>query len=208
MTKAGRSVLSDTDSSGIGRSVKGLSETDSHDAGMPDVFGVRTADGMLYSFAPICDRRSRVLVLGTMASPASLRQGMYYGHPRNAFWQIVAELCGETKPVTNDEKRALLLRRGVALWDTLRSCRREGALDSDIRSAQPNDISSLLAACPDIKAVFLNGGAAYAYYKRYFAAEVKLPYYKMPSTSPANAAGGYTAKFTAWQALKPYLIIN
>lgn len=173
--------------------------------GAPGLFGTRGADGTIYSFAPIFDRKSRVLILGTMASPASLREEMYYGHPRNAFWRIMTELTGDILPVTNDEKRALLLRHGAALWDTLHSCRREGALDSNIRYGQPNDIQSLVGACPAISAVFLNGGAAFGYYKRYFAKTLPLPYFKLPSTSPANAAGGYAAKLSAWEVLRPYL---
>lgn len=159
----------------------------------------------IHSFAPIGDARSRLLILGTMASPASLRAGMYYGHPQNAFWRILAELTGEPRPQDNAQKRSLLLCHGIALWDTLESCERPGAADSDIRHEQPNDIPELLRCCPGIRAVFLNGAAAYGYYRRYQAGQVNLPYFRLPSTSPANARGGYALKLAGWQAIAPYL---
>lgn len=160
----------------------------------------------VHSFAPIGDEHSRLLILGTMASPASLRAGMYYGHPQNAFWRLLAELTGEPIPTDNTQKRALLLRHGIALWDTLASCERPGAADSDIRHEQPNDIPTLLRRCPHVQAVFLNGSAAYGFYQKYQAPHIRLPYYRLPSTSPANARGGYAAKLAAWCAIAPFLI--
>lgn len=159
----------------------------------------------IFSFDAICNADSRLLILGTMASPASLRAGMYYGHPQNAFWRVLSTLAGDTLPQTNEEKRNFLLRHGIALWDTLQSCEREGALDSNIKNAVPNDVQSLIAACPEISAVFLNGSTAYGFYQRYFAGQIALPYYKMPSTSPANARGGFEAKYKAWSIVRPYM---
>lgn len=160
---------------------------------------------IVHSFAPICDENARVLILGTMASPASLRAGMYYGHPRNAFWRILADLTGEPLPEDNARKRALLLRHGVALWDTLAQCERPGASDAAIRREQPNDISALVRRCRGIRAVFLNGSAAYGYYRRDHAGHILLPYFRLPSTSPANARGGYEHKRQAWAVILPYL---
>ncbi len=157
------------------------------------------------SFSPVCSPESRVLILGTMASPASLRAGFFYGHPQNAFWRILAELTGDDPGPSPAEKRAFLLRRRIALWDTLESCAREGALDSAIRDEHPSDVTGLAARCPALRAVFLNGGAALRFYKKYHAPRVALPYFGLPSTSPANARGGYAAKLSAWRALLPYL---
>lgn len=167
------------------------------------------ADGELgpsiRSFRPVCDAGSRVLILGTAPSPASLDAGFFYGHPRNAFWPILRELTGDEPGKTPGEKRRFLLRHGIALWDTLASCRRPGAMDSDIRQEVPSDIAGLAARCPQLRAVFLNGGAALRFYRRYHAGHVPLPFYPMPSTSPANARGGFARKLEAWQALRPFL---
>lgn len=160
---------------------------------------------VIRSFSPIYDENARVLILGTMASPASLRAGMYYGHPRNAFWRILADLTGDPLPADNNRKRALLLRHGIALWDTLEQCERPGAADGNIRREKPNDVAGLVRRCPGLRAVFLNGSAAYGYYLRYHAGHIPLPFYRLPSTSPANARGGYECKREAWAVLAPYL---
>lgn len=160
---------------------------------------------LIYSFDPIFDENSRVLVLGTMASPASLREGMYYGHPQNAFWRILSDITGDVLPRSNEEKRAFLLRHQIALWDTLRSCEREGALDADIRNRTPNDVRSLLVRCASIRAVFLNGSAALQFYKRYHAQSISLPFFGLPSTSPANARMNYPVKREKWMAILEYL---
>ena len=48
---------------------------------------------VVHEFAPLFDKGSKVLVLGTIPSPKSREQGFYYGHPRNRFW---ISLRGET----------------------------------------------------------------------------------------------------------------
>ena len=45
-------------------------------------------------FPPVEPARARVLILGTLPSAESIRQGEYYAHPRNAFWPIMVELFG------------------------------------------------------------------------------------------------------------------
>ncbi len=163
------------------------------------------SEAPLRSFAPVFDRKSTVLILGTMASPASLRMGFFYGHPRNAFWRILKDLTDGDPGLTPESRRLFLLCHHIALWDTLESCVREGALDSAIREERPADVAGIAAECPALRAVFLNGGAALRYYRRYHAAKIALPFFGLPSTSPANARGGYEAKLAAWRALAPYL---
>lgn len=160
----------------------------------------------VYSFEPIYDGNSKILILGTMPSPASLKAGMYYSHPQNAFWRILKDLTGDETGSTNESRHEFLLRHGIALWDTLKMCEREGALDSNIKMETPNDVTELIKKCPQISAVFLNGGAALRYYKRYHARNLSLPFFALPSTSPANARGGYKAKLLNWIILKDYLI--
>lgn len=160
----------------------------------------------VYSFEPVCDKNSRILILGTMPSRASLAAGMYYSHPRNAFWKIMSDLTGDNPGTSNDDRRDFLMRHGVALWDTLSLCERKGSLDSNICHEKPNSVAELIGSLPDIVAVFLNGGAALKYYKRYHAAKIALPYILLPSTSPANARGGYIRKVDAWRGVSKFLI--
>ena len=141
------------------------------------------------SFLPVYDKNSRALILGTWPSPKSREMGFYYGHPQNRFWPLLAALTGEPVPAREDiaAKKQLLLRHGLALWDTLERCTLTGASDASIRDAVPNDIAALLANAP-IQAVFCNGATAYRLYQKYLEPVSGIPAVKLPSTSPANAA--------------------
>lgn len=157
------------------------------------------------SFAPIADERARVLVLGSMPSVASLEADQYYGHPRNAFWPLMAELFGFDAGLPYAARVVFLKDARVAVWDVLQSCRRTGSLDSaiDSNSEVPNEIQGLLRNCPRLGAVFLNGRKAEQGWRRYFAAELgdSLSSYTLPSTSPAMASLDFAGKLKAWGAV-------
>ena len=107
-----------------------------------------------HTLPPLYDGHSRVLILGTMPSPKSREAGFYYAHPQNRFWRVLPAVLGEPPPEGIAGRREMCLRRGVALWDVLRTCEIEGAADAAIRSPEPNDLPWLLApagrlsACP------------------------------------------------------------
>ena len=86
-----------------------------------------------------------------------------------------------------EAKKQIILRHGLALWDTLESCTIIGASDASIRDVVPNDIAGLLAKAP-IEAVFCNGATAYKIYTKYLEPVSGIPAVRLPSTSPANAA--------------------
>lgn len=155
----------------------------------------------LRSFAPVADRRSRVLVLGSMPGPEALRRRQYYGFPGNRFWPLMAALLGRELPADYPGRLRMLLDARIALWDTVGSCVREGALDAEIRAARPNDVPAFLRRHPGIRAVFLNGRTAEAMYRRHHAARVSLPARYLPSTSPAHAGLPFAAKLAAWRAV-------
>lgn len=154
----------------------------------------------IFGYEPIVDGFSRFLVLGTMPSVVSLAEGFYYAHPRNAFWPIMAEIFGRSRPETVDDKRRLLLENRIALWDVSASCIREGSLDSAIRDVRLNDVGALLRDHPTIEKVLLNGGTAWKLYHRLPEEVVSLrPCEKLPSTSPAYTIK-YEEKLLAWKA--------
>ncbi len=137
-----------------------------------------------HAFDPVYDRNSRVLILGTMPSPASREQGFYYSHPRNRFWPVMAAVLGEAQPVTPEEKRDLCLRNRIALWDVLKSCDIDGASDASIRCPEANDIPFVLSRT-DIRLVCTTGAKAAQLYRREFPG-LDVPHIALPSTSPAN----------------------
>ena len=117
------------------------------------------------SFAPIADEQSRILILGSMPGIKSLEQQEYYAHPQNRFWRVLAAVLGEEAPQTAAEKKSLLLRHGVALWDVIASCDIAGSSDASITNVVPNDLSRILDAAP-VRRIFCNGGTAYRFYRR------------------------------------------
>ena len=144
------------------------------------------ATTVTHEIQPVFDSRSRVLLLGTMPSPASREQGFYYGHPQNRFWRMLAAIFDEPVPRTIEEKRDMLLRHHIALWDVLASCEIEGASDASIRDAQPNDLARIFNTA-DIRAIFATGTKAGELYRKLIEPTLGVPCTTLPSTSPANA---------------------
>ena len=154
---------------------------------------------------PVYDADSRVLVLGTMPSPKSRETGFYYNHPQNRFWKVMAALFDEPLPASNDEKRRLVLRHGIALWDVLARCTIEGASDGTIADCVPNNLGVILAEAP-IEAVFCTGAKAAELYRRHCEAATGIAAVRLPSTSPANAAVSLDQLIEAYRAILPYCI--
>ncbi|MBQ5898248.1 MAG: DNA-deoxyinosine glycosylase [Oscillospiraceae bacterium] len=144
------------------------------------------AERITHAFDPVFDFESRLLILGTMPSPKSRELGFYYSHPRNRFWPVLAKIFGEEIPKTPEEKRNFCLRNKIALWDVLKECDIEGASDSSIKNAVPNDLSVILNSAK-IQAIFATGATAAKLYKKFIEPETKIPATALPSTSPANA---------------------
>ena len=144
------------------------------------------AERITHAFDPVFDFESRILILGTMPSPKSRELGFYYSHPRNRFWPVLAKIFGEEIPKTPEEKRNFCLRNKIALWDVLKECDIEGASDSSIKNAVPNDLSVILNSAK-IQAIFATGATAAKLYKKFIEPETKIPAKTLPSTSPANA---------------------
>ncbi len=160
---------------------------------------------IIHPFAPIFDKDSLILILGTMPSPKSRENDFYYGHPQNRFWRILSELTGEPPLVSNQEKADFLHRHHIALWDVLASCEIRGADDASIRNTVPNDLDLVLSACP-IRTVFTNGQKAGSLYRKYFGNTISIPHVSLPSTSPANCRNWtYVTLKEAWKVILPLL---
>lgn len=158
----------------------------------------------LHTIAPVYDENSRILILGSFPSVKSREAAFFYGHPQNRFWRVLAAVLGEETPQTAAEKKSLLLRHGVALWDVIASCDIAGSSDASITNVVPNDLSRILDAAP-VRRIFCNGGTAYRFYRRYDET-VWGKAEALPSTSPANARTGVQALTERWRAaLAPWL---
>lgn len=157
-------------------------------------------------FPPVEPKRAQVLVLGSLPSAESIRQGEYYAHPRNAFWPIMGELFGAGRELAYAARLRRLASRGVMLWDVLHAAQRPGSLDSAIhpRRLEANDIASLLARHPELKIIAFNGGAAEALFRRHVRSKCGdwlegVELVRLPSTSPACARFSFVQKLSAWR---------
>lgn len=157
-----------------------------------------------HNFKPIYNENSRILMLGTMPSPKSREVGFYYGHPRNRFWKVVSDVCGEELPAAREDKIAFALRNRIAVWDVLAGCEIKGAEDGSIRNPEPNDMSVILDHA-DIRAVFATGTKAAQLYKRYCYPKTGMEAVCLPSTSPANCTVSYEALYQAYSVITQYL---
>ena len=94
-------------------------------------------------FKPIINAKSKVLILGTFPSQSSLKKNQYYANATNLFWPLMhavlensdneasAKLWNSTSSYKH--KKLYVLRKGVAVWDVLRTCERRTSADRDIR---------------------------------------------------------------------------
>ena len=140
-----------------------------------------------HEFPPLYDENSEVLILGSIPSPKSREQGFYYGHPQNRFWRVMAAVLGEAVPGSVPEKKEMMLKHHIALWDVLAECRIRGAADGSIRDAVPNDIVWLLKETK-IKRIYTTGATAQKLYGKLVYPDTGIAAVRLPSTSPANCA--------------------
>ena len=160
-------------------------------------------DELLTGFKPIVDENSKVLILGSMPSVASLRAGQYYAHPQNRFFKIMFAMLGEEYSTDYGKRIRLLKNHRIALWDSVYSCNRIGSLDSAIKKATPNDVVGLLSVYPGIKMVFTNGKKSDEVFAKFNA---NLDRICLPSTSPANAAYSLDRLCKIWsENILPYI---
>ncbi|KZZ32099.1 DNA-deoxyinosine glycosylase [Oleiphilus sp. HI0086] len=162
-------------------------------------------------FPPVLGEEPTVLILGTMPSVKSLQEKQYYGHPRNAFWWILAQLCSFDLALPYVQRLEEAKRCGIAIWDVAHSCYRPGSLDSNIDQStmKANDIQGMLEQNPSIKLIAFNGQAAAKLYKKFIGVSVTPDTtLNLPSTSPANAAMSKEDKLASWCAMKEFLNLD
>lgn len=157
-------------------------------------------EALSHQFEPVFDNTSRVLILGTFPSVKSREMNFYYGHPQNRFWKVLAALTNEPLPMTTDEKKSLLLKHHIAIWDVIQSCEIQGSSDASIRNVVANDISLITSQAP-VTHIYANGAKAYELFMRYCKNPQQLPVSKLPSTSPANAACSLDRLIQEWRCI-------
>ena len=156
---------------------------------------------IVHPIAPLYDKNSKILILGSFPSQKSREQMFFYGHPQNRFWKVLAKIFESETPKTVEEKRKFILTKRLGLWDVIASCDIIGSSDSSIKNVVPNDLSIILSLA-NIKQIFVNGKTAEKYYNKYIAKQIEQEAICLPSTSPANATWSLERLVDAWKIIK------
>lgn len=151
-----------------------------------------------HTFDPVYDAESKILILGSFPSVKSRENQFFYGHPQNRFWKVLASVLDWEIPATIEEKRAMLLKNHVAVWDVIASCSIQGSSDTSIKDVVVNDFSRILENSK-IERIYVNGGKAYELYHKYAEKVTGIKAIKLPSTSPANAAWSLERLTITWR---------
>lgn len=158
----------------------------------------------IFSFPPIVDSNSKILILGSIPGVKSLQKQQYYAHPQNKFWKIIFELLDEAFTEDYGDKIQMLKKHCIALWDVIDSCERKGSLDSEIKNEEANQIPELLEKYPNIQAIFCNGGKSFKNAQKILGKHFKIPVFLLPSTSPLHTVS-FEKKLEEWKRIKTHL---
>ncbi|MDR1679678.1 MAG: DNA-deoxyinosine glycosylase [Prevotellaceae bacterium] len=153
------------------------------------------------SFPPLVYTDTNILILGSLPGEASLAAQEYYAYPQNRFWKTIAAVTRESAPSCYDEKKRMLQKHRIGLWDLAKTARREGSLDSNMTDETVNDIDRLLQSFPQIHTVAFNGKKAQVLFDKNFNRNSGIRYLALPSTSPANAGFSFEKLCEAWQKI-------
>lgn len=150
-----------------------------------------------HPFEPIADENSRFLILGSFPSFDSFEKSFYYANKHNQFWKIMGDIF-KTELRTKKDKTDLMLKNHIALWDMVKSCKRDSSLDSRLKDIELNDIAEFLNKHPNIKKIGCNGRKSYDLLIKNFK-DLKIDIVYLTSTSPANARVSYDEKLKIYK---------
>jgi hypoxanthine-DNA glycosylase len=154
-----------------------------------------------HPFEPVSDENSSILILGTFPSIKSREYGFYYGHPQNRFWKVIARITNTNPfPETIAAKKQMLLTHKIALADALQSCSIEGSSDGSIKNAVPMNLGEILNNSGIVR-IYANGNKAYQFVIKYFSKNVSQKFFKLPSTSSANAQYDFEKLILEWKKI-------
>ena len=167
---------------------------------------VSTLDMRKKCFAPVVDEHTRLLVLGSLPGEKSLIQAEYYANRQNSFWYLMSQVIdADLVGMPYQQKLDCLLRHGIGLWDVVAEARREGSLDSNIKSREDNDLPALVRSLPRLQAIAFNGATAFKLGMKIIGADAaRFEVFALPSSSPAYTLA-VSKKVGHWMALRAVL---
>ena len=154
----------------------------------------------IHPIPPLYSKNSEILILGSFPSVKSRENEFFYAHPQNRFWKVLSAVFNSPMPQNTDEKKELVLKNKLALFDVIKQCEIKGSGDSTIKNVIPNDLKPIIESS-NIKHIYLNGKTAEKYYIKYSATIIDIEFTTLPSTSPANAAYSLDRLIEEWKII-------
>ena|SRR5690554_1003269 len=114
---------------------------------------------------------------------------------------MLANITGSEIPNSYTEKKDILLKHKIGLWDVAHKAVRPGSMDSAIRNAEPNDLQGYIGRHSHLKVIGFNGRKAEALFNSFFDRSTEITYHSLPSTSPANAGITFERLCERWKVL-------
>ena len=142
------------------------------------------------SIKPFIDNNSYILILGSFPSVKSREEEFYYAHKSNRFYKVLSNIFKEKLPTSIEDKKELLNKYHIDLYDVIYSCDISNSDDSSIRNVTPINIKELLLKFPNINKVIVNGNKAKELFNKYLLKDIdthRIDVKFAPSTSSANA---------------------
>lgn len=153
------------------------------------------------SFDPISDSETIVLILGTMPGDKSLELQEYYGNTGNRFWKIISTITNNELPLNYTDKKKLLLKTKIGVWDVVHEADRKGSLDSEIKNEVPNDLNDFITKHKNLKVIGFNGTKSATLFDKYFERKKHIKYILLPSTSQANTGIDFDHSCEIWRQI-------
>lgn len=142
------------------------------------------------SIPPYISSDSSILILGSFPSVKSREEEFYYAHKSNKFYKVLSNIFNEPLPTSIEEKKELLVKHHIALYDVIYSCDISNSDDSSIRNVTPINIKELILKFPNINRIIVNGNKAKELFNKYLLKDIDTKNIRVryaPSTSSANA---------------------
>ena len=153
----------------------------------------------IHPFEAVYSSDSKILILGSLPSVESVKQGFYYMHPMNRFWKMLSIIFqDDSYSMGIEQKREFILRHHLALFDVIASCDIKQSSDASIRNVSYTNIKEIIKQS-HISKILLNGKTAYQLFLKEYP-EYKDIAFCMPSTSSANAKVKIEKLVQVWRA--------
>ncbi|MDE7076532.1 MAG: DNA-deoxyinosine glycosylase, partial [Clostridia bacterium] len=72
----------------------------------------------------------------------------------------------------------------IALWDIVTECEITASRDETIKNFKVANLAEVLQNS-SVSCILVNGGRAFSIFEKHYGT-IEIPYFKLPSTSPAN----------------------